>query len=72
MTVDAYKYDDGSKSITVEFDAKEREESIFATMLIDRFLDLPVMAFGGKAENKEAIIDGIKAALQVNPMVSNE
>lgn len=72
MTVDACKHDDGSKSVTVEFDAKEVNERLFASMLIDRFLELPLMAFGGEVETHEEVIDRIAESIKSQTVVSNE
>lgn len=64
MNVSAYKHADGTKCLEIEFNQSETSESIFANMLLDRFLEIPVLAFNGGGKPKD-IADAMQTLFNV-------
>lgn len=64
MNVSAYKHNDGTKSVEIEFNQSEVGESVFANMLIDRFLEIPVLAFNGGGDPKD-VADAMQTLFKV-------
>lgn len=64
MNVSAYKHNDGTKSVEIEFNQSETSESIFASMLIDRFLEIPMMFNTGETPNPQDIAGAMQTVFK--------